>query len=102
MVKSMMSRVPAILVLGTPLLYIVGMKKTEQLKIKITLDEQAKLRARAHELGMTVSDYVRELIDVDMAKPEKIKNIISLTKQMQKSIDSLNNIISESSSGKKS
>jgi len=78
------------------------MKRTEQLKIKISLEEQAKLKARSGDLGITVSDYVRELIDLDLSKPEKIKSIINDTKQIQKSLESIAEIISKSSFGEMS
>lgn len=47
------------------------MKKTKHIYVKISESDHQKIVKRAAELNLTISEYIRRLVLVDIAKAEK-------------------------------
>ncbi len=57
--------------------------KTKVIQFRITPDQEEQLKLRAQRAGLTVSNYIRYLIDLDNSKPETLDELIESAENLR-------------------
>ena len=57
--------------------------KSKVIQVRVDPEQEEQLRMRAHSAGMTVSDYIRYLVDLDINKPQLLDDLLKSAKGLQ-------------------
>jgi len=50
--------------------------KSKIIQVRVAPEQEKQLRLRAQSTGMTVSDYIRYLVDLDINKPQLLDDLL--------------------------
>jgi antitoxin component of RelBE/YafQ-DinJ toxin-antitoxin module len=57
--------------------------KNRVIQFRVDPEQEEQLKLRAHSAGMTVSDYIRYLVDLDINTPELLDELLKSAEGLQ-------------------
>jgi antitoxin component of RelBE/YafQ-DinJ toxin-antitoxin module len=65
--------------------------KNKVIQFRVDPEQEEQLRLRAQSAGMTVSDYIRYLVDLDINKPQLLDELLKSAESLQAIAEKLSN-----------